>query len=199
MTLSIDEILAVAADPAHQREATAKILFRQDLVLRHAELDAELAAMREQFADQVLAPEAVHTKAAEVKALEDEMEAARVEFRFRALPYREWLDLLAKHPPTKEQVKARLGVDHNPETFPAAAIAASCVEPAMSEDQAHELERVLPLDQFSLLWGTCAIVNRGGDGLPKSQLAGMILRRNGASATTAASEASPVVSSSDES
>jgi hypothetical protein len=44
MTLSIDEILAVAADPAHQREATAKILFRQDLVLRHAELDAVVAA-----------------------------------------------------------------------------------------------------------------------------------------------------------
>jgi hypothetical protein len=195
---SIDDILAVASDPAHRREATVRILLREDLRNQHAGLNAELHRKSEEFVDDVLKPEAVQELAHRVKALEDEIAAVEVEFRFRALPYRDWMALIAKHPPTDEQLKGNRRLDHNPDTFRPAAIAASCVDPEMTLEQASQLRDVLAFDTFLTLWATCHTVNTGGD-LGKSMLAGLILRQNGASATTPASEAFPAASSSAES
>jgi hypothetical protein len=190
----IDEILAVVADPGHKREATARILLHNHLLVEHRDAETKLVAALEEHDDEVVKPDFVFELAAKVKALEEQIDAQRVPFRFVALPHRDWLKLIAKHPPTREQAAKKL--DHDEDSLPPAAIAATCVDPVMSVDQAAQLCEALPLDQYQLLWGTCTQVNRGGGVDPKSELAGLILRSSGRSVTTAANGVSHGPSSS---
>lgn len=195
---SLEEILAQAENPAYVRVATARILLRQDLVARHAELEEQLTAAAN--ADRATNREPVAPAlAAQILELEQEMEAAKVEFRFRAIGKRAWADLIARHPPTKDQLKADPRLDHNPVTFPVAAIAASCIDPELTLEDAQRLERALNHSQFDLLWAKVVDANIGGLNAPKSRAAGMILRPSVPSATTAASEEFPEASSLDES
>lgn len=171
--LTVDDLLAEIAP----REAVARVLLRQELVTRHAELDAEL--------QQALADDArlnrdplAHDIAAQLVALEAEMEEARRPFRFRAVGQRRWADLLAEHPPTKEQRRDNPRLDHDPATFPIVAIAASCVDPAMTVDQVRQFEERLDVSQWSLLWAACCDANMGVLASPKSLVAGAIVQAN---------------------
>jgi len=186
---SLDDILAQAENPSYRRTASARVLLRQDLVSRHRELEAELA--------EAIARDAV-TNAAdrapaiskEIKALEAEMESALVEFRFRNVGKKAWADLLAQHPPTKDQ-RATLKTDHNPETFPIAAMALACVQPeGVDEVAVRRLEATLSDSQFTALWRACIDANMGGTESPKSLAAGQILRAKERSEITAALAAS---------
>ncbi len=190
--LTATDILAQAENPAYTRVATARVLLRQDMVAKHRELEAELTAAVARDAttnERDQAPEI----ARQIEALEAEMETAKVEFRFRAVGKKAWADLLAKHPPLKEHKELR--VDHNPETFPIAAIAASCVSPELSEDDVRRLEVAMTDAQFTVLWRGCIDANIGGVESPKSLAAGQILRVNERSGTTAVPAASPEASS----
>ncbi len=186
MPSSIADILADAKNVDYVRVAIAKVLIRQDLLADHADLETELAALT---AGEVGlgTSDAAHEVAEKLAALEADIEVARVEFRFRQVGKKTWADLLVTHPPTREQRQARPALDHNPATFPVAAIAASCIDPAMTVDEVGELEQVLNQSQWDALWSKCLEANMGGAEAPKSVAAGLILRRNGASATTAVS------------
>ena len=192
---SIEDILAQAENPAYVRVATARVLLRQDLLAEHARLDAELTQAIVDDERENRIPVAPQLMCA-LDELEAEIDAAKVEFRFRAIGKRPWADLLKQHPPTKDQQRA--GLDHNPETFPAAAIAASCVEPTLTVDEAERLERALNASQFDVLWAKCIDANIGGTSDPKSSAAGLIRRANArsASSATAADEQSLAASSS---
>ncbi len=191
---SLDEILAQAEDPAYVRVATAKVLLRQDLVARHRELEAELAQAIARDAS-TNDPDRAPDISQQIVDLQAEMDAALVEFRFRNVGKKAWADLLAEHPPTKEQ-RDQLKTDHNPETFPIAAMAASCTEPAgMTVEAVRRLEAALTDSQFTSLWRACIDANLGGVEVPKSLAAGRILQVNGRSANTAVREASHVLSS----
>lgn len=193
---SIEDILAVAEDPAHRRTATVRILLHQDLELRHRELerllsdelDADARLNRDPVAPDV---------AAQIRDLEAEIERSKASFTFRALGKRAWADLLAKHPPTAEQ-KQHGRAEFNADTFPAAAVAACAVDPVITPEAATRLEAALNSSQFDVLWGAVLDVNVGGLSSPKSRVAGLTLRQNGASATTHAPEGSLAASSSDE-
>lgn len=181
---SFDEILA-AAKP---REAVAKILLNQDLLDQHAELDAQLAEAVSSGADVAASTDL----ARQIGEIEASIEAAKVPFRFVAIGYRRWMDLLRDHPPTKKHT----GVDHNPETFPFAAVAASCADPVMTVEQVHQLVEPFSLVQWEGLWHTCLLVNRGGDQAPKSLMAGGLIRHlNGSSVPQPTITGSPAVSS----
>ena len=194
---SIEEILAVASDPAFHRVATAKIFaVPQALRDEHAELEALLPSLVSDTID--LHPDRVRT-AERLAEIEEEMAAATIEFRFRNVGHRAWADLLRKHPPTKEQLKQNRQIDHNPETFPHEAMAASCIAPVMTADQVRELEAspLIDVTSWMELWSAClraCVVEPA----PKSVAAGLILRQSGGSATTAAVTASPGPSSLDE-
>lgn len=97
-----------------------------------------------------------------VDALRSEVEAKTRTLTFESIGRREWRKLLAEHPPTEQQ--KRDGADHNPETFPQAAIAASCIEPGLTTEQAEWLAAELPLMKFEEVWATCLAVNiKGAD------------------------------------
>jgi hypothetical protein len=182
--LTVEQILSQAEDPAYVRTTTARILLRQDLLAKHDQLEADLTAAVQNDAVVNELPQAPIISQ-QLLDLEAEIEAVKVEFKFRSIGHRAWADLMAAHPPTKEQLKALGRIDHNPETFPLAAISASCADPVMSVEDVGRLERVLNDTQFNLLLVRCVEANTGGLDTPKSAAASMIHRVNGRSATTA--------------
>jgi hypothetical protein len=190
-TPTIAEILAQAENPDYVRISTARVLLRQDLGARHAALNAELqeSITRDRLMNE---PDRAPTIAAEIVALEAEMEASEVEFVFRSVGRKRWADMLAKHPPTRAQSQADKRTVFNPETFPIAAIAASCSTPeGMDEAYAARLEASLSDAQFSALWNACVDANLGGGDIPKSPMAaGLTRRQNALSATIAVPEES---------
>lgn len=192
--LSLDEVLSQAENPSYVRVATARVLLRQDLVAKHAELSDELEAAIQRDAtvnERDRAPDI----AKQIEALDAEIAAAKIEFRFRSIGRRAWADLLAKHPPTKQQAKEQR-VDHNPLTFPLAAIAASCVLPeGIDLDAVKRLEASLTDAQFTALWRACIDANMGGTEDPKSLTAGLIRQVSERSGRTPASEGSLAASS----
>jgi hypothetical protein len=193
---TIEEILAQAEDASHVRVVVARVLLRGDLVSRHADLEAELAeavAYDQKHNESPTAP----AVAQRIADLEAETEAAKVEFRFKPIGHRAWADLLAEHPPTKDQKRVDPRIDFNPLTFPAAAIAKSCSDPVMSHDQALTLEKRLDESTWMAIWNGCVEANLGG-GVPKSAAAGAILRASELFASTHAPAASPDPSSSGE-
>lgn len=193
----IEAFLSAAEDPAFVRVATARILppDKIPLLRQHAQLEADLdrAALDDARLNRDPQMPVIAERIAE---LERDIDAAKSEFRFRCIGTSAWLNLAAKHPPTKEQLKVNARVDHDPETFQPAAIAASCVEPQMTLDQAGKLRDVLTVEQWGELWAKCVEANIGGGDSPKSLVAGAILRVKERSATTAAPEAFPDPSSS---
>lgn len=197
---SLTEILAQAENPSYVRVSTARVLLRQDLVARHAELEEALAAAITRDANTNERDQAPIISQ-QIVDLQAEMEAAKVEFRFRSIGKRGWADLLAKHPPSKAQLAEwaaakQKPADHNPATFPIAAIAASCTIPeGMDEDAVRRLEAALTDSQFTALWRAAIDANLGGVEDPKSMAAGQILRAKERFESIAAPAASDVASS----
>lgn len=171
---SIADILAQAENPAYIRVTTAKILIRQDLVVRHEQLDAEIERAIVDDSRENRIPVAPQL-AEQLAELEREIEDAKVVFRFRSIGKRAWTDLMAAHPPTKEQKRADNRAPFNPLTFPCAAIAAS-VEPTSTPEEIHRLELALNDSQFDVLFDRCIDAQIGGLDAPKSVTAGAILR-----------------------
>jgi len=186
---TIDDILSEIT----ARTITARVLLRQDLVERHAELVAALqtAITADAREASMEGGGAAPAAAQAVVDFEAEIDHAMRDFVFKGIGKRGWSDLLKQHPPTKEQLKLQPRLDHNPETFPAVAVAKSCLSPAMTVEQARQLEERLDLTQWSQIWQACLSANIGDPTAPKSSVAGGILRASAAFATTAASEASP--------
>jgi len=166
----INSILAVAENPEHARTVVAKLLLRQDLEARHADLEAKIDEAARQ--DRMLNREEVAPQiAAELAELEDLIESEMVEFTFRSIGKRPYADLLAKHPPSKAQRQA--GSNANVDTLAAPLIAASCVDPVMSDDEVVRLELALNNSQFDLLFASAVDANIGGLEAPKSLAAGI--------------------------
>ena len=190
----MEEILAVAENPDYHRVATARILLRQDLVDKHAEMEDALFKaydLDKASNDEDQAP----IIAARIQEMEALMDAEAVPFKFRSVGAQHWAQLVAQHPPTKAQLAASKGADHNPDTFQPVAVAASCVEPDLTVEAAARLRTALNVSQWTELWETCLKVNLGSRALPKSTAAGLILRPSGASETSSVSEESPEASS----
>lgn len=172
-----------AHEPAR---ATARVGFRRDLFDRHAQLEAELVKACQ---DPTLESSA-EPISAQILALQDEMVAAEHEFTFKSIGRRAWVKLLAEHPPRPDDK-----TDHNPETFPPAALAASAVEPTLSVETAAEMMGELNLGQWDRLWNACLTANIGGGDGPKSAVATAVARLYEQSLTTADLAASPSASS----
>lgn len=175
-----------------RRRETAKVLLDASLLSRHAELEERLAKAIDYDAKHN-EPETSRPLAEEIEALEDEIEEAQTEFVFESIGAAAWLDLAAQYPPTKEQ-KAT-GAERNPDSFLPAAIAASCVDPEMTLDDASWFAAELSAGEWSKLAYACCLANEGVGDSPKSQLASAILRLTGPSSDTPESEESPVLGS----
>lgn len=79
----------------------------------------------------------LRNKKRKAKTLEINLDGDIVTLKFEAISSRELDKLRAKHPPTQKQRAENLGV--NLETFNPALVAATLVEPKVTEDEAVEL------------------------------------------------------------
>lgn len=164
---------------------------------RHVEHSVRIP-MRADLPDQIAQLEAAAKRAAEVdkwenrlpvalqlaeriQELEQELADSEVLFTFRALGRGEGRALVAEHPPTEEQQEQAAlegrRLAWNPDTYPPALIAASCIAPAgITLEHATEVWQEWSEGQVAQLWQACLAVNAGSvDVGPKSEIASAIL------------------------
>lgn len=175
------------------RTKTVRVCLRGDLAEQHERLEDELAEARRRD-EQTNEPNQAPAIARQIAALEADIKEQSVDFTFQAIGKTAWSDLLAKHPPTKAQKELRL--DHNPETFSTAAIAASLVDPGdVTLEQVEQLAEHLSLGQWRRIWEACIAANVDGDDPGESSAASLLLRGSKPSSGTADHAASLEASS----
>lgn len=173
-------------DDYKPRVTEARVCVRWDLLDRYAKTDVKLAEAKTDATRRKLAQEIV--------ALEAEITEAEKVFTFTDIGGR-WLALVGENPPTKAQLEGDPNLDHNPETFIPAAIAESSAEPKLTVRQVERMRERLQMTQWQKIWAAVLEANVGMAIVPKSLLAGVVLRSNGESGTTAAPKESPAASS----
>lgn len=163
------EILSAVKLP----EKTLPLCLRGDLVAEWESLERQLQAAQTANADSLAGRGDAHQLAERMQAIRDEMRAHEHVFRFRGKSAQEYSDLQAKHPATPQQREQ--GLDLNWDTWPTALIAACCVDPAMSEDQAAELRNAVSDAQWDAMYVAALAVNRQVVDVPNSDSVSAIL------------------------
>jgi hypothetical protein len=162
----IKQILA-AAKP---RERTVKVCIAGDVAGEVERLEAELTQVSEDWEPSDLTQVHPGRKISEqIKALREQMRAAEVPFLLRYIGDEEYSLLLASHPSTDPQE----GFDSA--TFPRALIAASCVDPVMTEDDVKALFKAINQGQIRDLFDAAWDVHNSSDVVPFSLAASALL------------------------
>lgn len=126
-----------------------------------AELEEAEAALKEASRGMLEPPPDLENHVAE---LAKQVQAKTREFTFTGIGRRKWRELLSEHPPTEEQLEKMGRMDHNPETFPVAAMVATCTSPGLTEKEAQWLADEMPEGVFDRLWAAVLSTNLlGGD------------------------------------
>ncbi len=159
-------------------ERSQRICMRNDLVNDKEQLEIELYEVREDERREgaMLDAEPLSLKLAQrIVDLEKQIDEANVTFTFAEIGTARWNEMLRDHPPTKEQ-QADGHRGYNPETFPNAVMAASCVAPTGSTVEHFERAFAEWGAQYNLLWETCLAANiRLHEGKGRSLLASQVL------------------------
>lgn len=164
MTTDLSDVLATAKRP----EAVVSLCLRGDLLAHHARLEADLAEVllvEHPSADAFAA--VVDPLADEIREVEAEIAASRVEFRLRAIGRLAWEALTEEHPP-------RPGTDEswNPATFLPALLVASLVSPTgVTAETLDDLYDVLNEGDRQRLEDAALLVNQEGTSVPFSERA----------------------------
>lgn len=154
--------------------------------LRHLERRFEAAQAQEKAAGPRLesdVPES-HKIAAEHEQLlaEAKDNGYVLHVKVQALGRRAWKELVAQHPPrkpsdegvTEEQAKSDAEVGVNEATFKDALVAASVIDPQMTE---ADLDAIADID-FDRLYATAFSLNRAPVAAPKASLASRLIQEN---------------------
>lgn len=102
-------------------------------------------------------------------------EAHQVTFVLQSIGAKPWADLVASHPPRKEQVKqwrdnGQMILDHDPDTLRPAAVAACLVEPfTVDQAGAERLATSVNQTEWLQLVGACFEANGSVRSVPKSR------------------------------
>ncbi len=176
--------ISKAATPA---ESVVSICVAGALVAEHQRLEAELEAAQDAeitTGTKLSSRSPVKKLAQRIRDLEAQMREQTFEFVFRALPRRGWSELRDAHPPRegKERVER-----WNPDTFPAAAVSACCVDPTGMDDVAQfdPFWETLNDGQRDGLFRGAYDVNEAGVSVPFSAAASAALRTSEPTSTTA--------------
>lgn len=151
--------------PKQHRPATLDDLYGREKRREPVPVHLSESAFRsyEEAAQALAVSEDDETKAAHeaaAKALDD----STVWVTFEELPRPDYDALVTSHPATDEQDKdhrERFGypAPYHMEEFPIALVAASAVEPTMSEDEVRRLWQTWPFTELNRLWSAALAVN----------------------------------------
>lgn len=108
--------------------------------------------------------------AEQIKAKQEEMRSATVEFHLRALGARAWTTFWATMP---ERVEGQSDEGRADAVFPfyADMVSRVCSEPAMTVAQVEELSELLHQRSWNVLVGACMAINTGDIDIPNSDAA----------------------------
>lgn len=97
--------------------------------------------------------------------LVDRVESSTIRFTLRALPRREWTDLVKSHPPRKDHREDRQ-VGFNEETLYEALVRACIVDPVPSDEEWKQIDEVLTEGEWIRLVSAAQTLNLVGSKLP---------------------------------
>lgn len=166
MPSSIEDILA----KARRREKTVMVCIRGDLAGEAERLQDELSRVSEDWEPADLT--AVHPGRAiadQLRTVHAQVREAEEPFTLRYIGDRAYSDLLAAHPAESDQEA------FNSVTFPRALVAASCVQPVMTEDQVVDLFEVINEGEIKRLFDAAWDVHNASDVIPFSLAASALL------------------------
>jgi hypothetical protein len=166
MANSIEDILA----RAKPREKTVLVCIRGDLAGEAERLQDELSRVSTDWEPADLTD--VHPGrelAEQLKELREQVREAEEPFLLRYIGDKAYSDLMAAHP-SKDDNEA-----FDSESFPRALVAASCVEPVMSEEQVAQLFEVINEGEIKKLFDAAWDVHNSSDMVPFSLLASGLL------------------------
>jgi hypothetical protein len=146
-------------------ETTVQILLDPGLADELDEARSELltaeerlkAAKQQETGEEVELAADVDEKRKRVDAVVAACREETVELRFRAMSRVAYDKLVDRHPPTEAQKKD--GQTTNVETFGPALIAATLVEPKLTEDEVRKLQETWNMAEASILFNTALGVN----------------------------------------
>ena len=170
--MDIAEVLKKAKPP----EATVELCLEADLAAEHDELNRQLVEAQQEESRSVRKMGDVPKSrelAERITGLEERMRASQVVFRMRGISAYRYQELRDAHPGREGKNEA-----WNPVSFPTALIAACCVDPAMNEDEAHQLIEALGTGQTDKLFTAALQVTQGPGAVPFSLAASATLRAN---------------------
>jgi hypothetical protein len=163
-----------------QKEATphvakASVCFDRALVAEYEEAVRDLDRATKGTSEMLDGPRT--ELANRVADLEKAVQSKTRELVFRSIGRRAWKRLLADHPPTKQPEDMKAG--YNLETFVPAAMAASCVSPGLTLEQADWIMAELPDAVMGEIVDACFTANlEGGDVKKAAATAVVALSRN---------------------
>lgn len=159
-------------------EKSVALCLAGDLQVTFEDLERELAQAREKPASGTLAGGNAEATAIakQIQALQAEMREHNEVFRFRGLTRREHSDLVAKNPPTEEQLEENPNAEVDWEKYGVALIAACCISHPMTEAESGELVDILTMAQYNSLFQAAQAVNILGLDIPNSFTASAVLR-----------------------
>jgi hypothetical protein len=155
---------------AKPRERTTKVCIRGDLAGEAERLAEELAKVSEDWEPSDLAEQHPgRALAAQLKTVREQISEAQVPFTFRYIGDKAYSDLLAAHPSENDNEL------FDSVTFGRALIAASAVDPVMTEDQVIELFEVINEGEIKKLFDAAWDVHNAADVIPFSLAASALL------------------------
>ena len=155
---------------ARLRERTVTLAFAGDLQDQVEQLQQELADASSWTSTSLADVHPAQELSRQIESLREEMTENEATFRFRALPARQFSDLLAQH-----AAPGGTGALFDVNTFPPALIARCCVDPAMTVDEYAELAEVLSHAQQEVLFDAAWTVNQQVPSVPFSLMSSAIL------------------------
>lgn len=174
MTDDLEDFLSTAS----ARTQVVRVYARGDLVEQHAELLAQLHA---ELGDDGTLAAGASDLAQRIEDIQAQMDESVMEITVSSISSLEWTNLLASHPPSNELRRA--GHDHDPASFPRAALAACAVKPTIDRDQAARLQKALPAGEWNKLWTMVLVLNTVSTPLPKALGVSELLQANAPLAT----------------
>ncbi|WP_327337402.1 hypothetical protein OG384_14980 [Streptomyces sp. NBC_01324] len=155
---------------ATPRERTVKVMLDGETAGEIERLEADLLTVSEDWQPSDLAEQHPgRDLAARIAELREKARKSEAEFRFRYIGDEAYSSLLAEHPSTDNNQA------FDSESFPRALIAASCVDPVMSEADARDLFKVINQGQIQTLFDAAWDVHNSASLVPFSLAASALL------------------------
>lgn len=184
--------LAARTADATPRSETVYVCIDGDAIGLLHRLEAEL--------QQAIVSDRDHNRTAEApkiaRRIEETQQRAKdhtVQLLLRSVGKTPYRQLMEDNPPTKKQLADNPRLDHNPDTFPLALVAASLAEvdgepDESTPDDVEAFFEPLPQGEWARVYQVALNVNAGLNSVPFSAAASRLLRGSEPSSTPAESE-----------